>query len=80
MDDTGIAEEDVIGDPLRNREGTECRCPFFMLLTRRKRVMRRIGVDRKRGGEVTRDVGFTPDDHIDIFYAGWLSSPPFSGI
>ena len=51
-----------------------------MLLTRRKRVMRRIGVDRKRGGEVTRDVGFTPDDHIDIFYAGWLSSPPFSGI
>ena len=38
------------------------------------------GGDRKRGGELTRVLAFTPDNHIDIFYGGWLSSPPFSGI
>ena len=38
------------------------------------------GCDRKRGGELTRDLALTPRDHIDIFYRGWLSSPPFSGI
>ena len=24
------------------------------------------GCDRKRGGELTRDLAFTPNDHIDI--------------
>ena len=38
------------------------------------------GGDRKRGGELTRVLAFTPDNHIDIFYGGWLSSPPFSGV
>ena len=37
------------------------------------------GGDRKRGGELTRALPFTPHNHIDIFYDGWLSSPPFSG-
>ena len=38
------------------------------------------GGDRKRGGELTRAFAITPHSHIDIFYGGWLSSPPFSGI
>ena len=36
------------------------------------------GGDRKRGGELTRVIAFTPDNHIDIFYGGFRH--PFSGI
>ena len=38
------------------------------------------GGDRKRGGELTRALAFTRHNHIDVFYGGWLSPPPFSGI
>ena len=38
------------------------------------------GGDRKRGGELSRALAFTPNNHIYIFNAGGLSSPPFSGI
>ena len=29
---------------------------------------------------IGKEVGSNPHDHIDIFYGGWLSSSPFSGI
>ena len=37
------------------------------------------GGDRKEV-ELTRALAFTLHNHIDIFYGGWLSSPPYPGM